>query len=212
MLSLGVAFVVPKASPLKASFLMFKENTGGAKNPKKCLNIEKFSISFNTRFLDALTVLPCCCTFWPLGTTSCSLYKSSGSLVRFGLVTVITAHCYYLPEVDGWQSLKPTARVIIKPLRNLKILQRDFHMAVAWWMDTGIYAKMLSDVLLQINSRREFERVEKFRGSDKPLSAAHLLASFLFLGAGLTLSVIALACELLAHRGRVKNRAARQQR
>ena len=119
MLSLGVAFVVPKASPLKASFPMFKENT----------TLEKIT----------------------------------------------------------------------------KSLQRDFHMAVAWWMDTGIYAKMLSDVLLLIDSRREVERVKKFRGSDKPLSAAHLLACFLFLGVGLTLSATALACEVLSCRGGVKN-------
>ena len=31
-----------------------------------------------------------------------------------------------------------------------KEFQRDFHMAVAWWMDTGIYAKMLSDVLTDL--------------------------------------------------------------
>ena len=46
----------------------------------------------------------------------------------------------------------------------MRPFQRDFHMAVAWWMDTGIYAKMLSDVLTDLGEFESGGGGESLRG------------------------------------------------
>ena len=70
------------------------------------------------------------------------------------------------------------------------VLQESLLMAVAWWKDTGIMAKMLSDILFanQENS------LPKLR-TNIQLSFWHIVPALLMLGIGLVTAIIAFCFE-----------------
>ena len=79
------------------------------------------------------------------------------------------------------------------------LLQREFNMAIAWLVNTGIYQKMEKDVTNSQALRPHFE--EAFWTPDLLRSSAvlrmnHLLLLFLLLMVLLLVSVVIFLCEL----------------
>ena len=69
-------------------------------------------------------------------------------------------------------------------------LQESLLMAIAWWKDTGILAKMLSDVLVA----NQDISVPKLR-TNIPLSFWHLSLPLIMLGIGLAIAIIVFCFE-----------------
>ena len=77
------------------------------------------------------------------------------------------------------------------PEQKKSIFQDKIYAAMAWCKDTGIFDKMLRDVLLESEVGHPLTG-----GADNVvLSLEHLLASFLILGVGLTISGISFCFE-----------------
>ena len=70
------------------------------------------------------------------------------------------------------------------------VLQESLLMAVAWWKDTGISAKMLSDVLVA----NQDISIPKVR-TNIPLSFWHISPPLLMLGIGLVTAIIVFCFE-----------------
>ena len=64
-------------------------------------------------------------------------------------------------------------------------------MAIAWWKDTGLYAKMFSD--LHTNPNHEIS-VRKL-SEEQPLFLSHVQAAFIVWGAGLVISTLVMFLE-----------------
>ena len=78
---------------------------------------------------------------------------------------------------------------------NATSFQRDINIAIAWWLDTGIYFKMEADITSEYGSQRTFWTRPKVRG-DQPLSFSHVLPSFIIFGVATCISMVAFALEI----------------
>ena len=73
-------------------------------------------------------------------------------------------------------------------------------MAIAWCQATGIYGKMLQDVIYKTKSQTiPNTRSSKIRAV-KPLSLEHLIPPFIMIAIGLALSAIAFSAEMYHQR------------
>ena len=69
-------------------------------------------------------------------------------------------------------------------------------MAVGWWLDTGIYFKMKTDVEGVFGALRDAWFRPRIR-TDQPLSLTHVLPSMIIFASATLISVIAFAVEIL---------------
>ena len=77
--------------------------------------------------------------------------------------------------------------------------QRDLSMATLWWINTGIYLKMKSDVDFMgggSSAETSFWKPE-YITKNIPLTINHLLITLIILGTGLILSTLIFFLELL---------------
>ena len=75
-------------------------------------------------------------------------------------------------------------------------------MAVSWWVDTGLYQKMRSDVQEfygGASGEKYFWTRRYINGTETPLEVQHLLPAFFIFCPSLALSTIVFALELLYH-------------
>ena len=84
-------------------------------------------------------------------------------------------------------------------LKFFFISQRDFNMAITWWMATGISHKMESDVRDQYFGQAYWVP-QSVLGEEVPLEINHVLLSFMILGVGLVFSKSVFFCELMFHK------------
>ena len=76
--------------------------------------------------------------------------------------------------------------------------QRDLNMAIAWWLDTGIYFKMEADITSEYGSQRTSWTRPKVRGN-QPLGFIHVLPSFIIFGVATCISMVAFALEIFPY-------------
>ena len=85
-------------------------------------------------------------------------------------------------------------------------------MVVSWWVDTGLYQKMRSDVQEFYNgssAEKDFWVKIPINEIETPLQLQHLLPAFFILGPSLVLSTFVFALELLHHQAS-KSKVSRQ--
>ena len=76
-------------------------------------------------------------------------------------------------------------------------MQKDLYMAIAWCQATGIYAKIMEDVVYISKTfmiSADIRSLPKIR-TGEALSVTHLIPSFILLAIGLFLSTIAFCVE-----------------
>ena len=78
---------------------------------------------------------------------------------------------------------------------NAASFQRDLNIAIAWWLDTGIYFKMEADITSEYGSQRTSWTQPKVRGN-QPLGFIHVLPSFIIFGVATCISMVAFALEI----------------
>ena len=69
-------------------------------------------------------------------------------------------------------------------------------MAIAWWMDTGVFSKMAKDVKSIVGSNLNFWTRPKIRGN-RPLVLSHALPSLIICGVLLFLSTVVFVLEVI---------------
>ena len=82
------------------------------------------------------------------------------------------------------------------------LIQRDFNMAIGWWLETGIYSKMAKDVGQNQNWTTEWTRPTTHE--QESLKLSHLLLLFIIFGAAIMFSMGAFGLEVLSQRGKRK--------
>ena len=113
----------------------------------------------------------------------------------------------YVSKLQMSESLHCTLYNMIFPL-----FQKDFYMAVSWWVDTGLYQKMRSDVQEFYgghSAEKDFWTKIPINGNETPLNLHHLLPAFFILGPSLMFSTIVFALEVLCYRAS-KSKVSRQ--
>ena len=71
-------------------------------------------------------------------------------------------------------------------------------MAIAWWIDTGVFSKMGKDVKSVVGSNLNFWTRPKIR-INRPLVFSHGLPSIIICGTSLFLSTVVFILELIHH-------------
>ena len=74
------------------------------------------------------------------------------------------------------------------------INQRDFNMAISWWMATGTCQKMESDVRNKISGQSYW--IPQLMQGEVPLDIDHVLLQFFVLSTGLIISTLLFFSEL----------------
>ena len=72
--------------------------------------------------------------------------------------------------------------------------QRDLNIAIAWWMDTGIYFKMELDIKSKYGSQKISWTRPMVRGN-QPLGFSHVLPAFIIFGVAILTSMVTFAHE-----------------
>ena len=81
---------------------------------------------------------------------------------------------------------------------NVASFQRDLNIAIAWWVDTGIYFKMEADIKSEYGSQRDSWTMPKVRGKQS-LGFSHILPSFIIFGVATFLSMVAFSLEIFPY-------------
>ena len=81
---------------------------------------------------------------------------------------------------------------------NAASFQRDLNIAIAWWLDTGIYFKMEADITSEYGSQKTSWTRPKVRGN-QPLGFSHVLSAFIILGVATCISMVAFAFEIFPY-------------
>ena len=82
------------------------------------------------------------------------------------------------------------------------LFQKDFYMAVSWWVDTGLYQKMRSDVQEFYggpSAEKDFWKRIYINENETPLDLQHLLPVFFIFGPSLIVSTFVFALEVLCY-------------
>ena len=117
-------------------------------------------------------------------------YKSKSALFS-------GAAAFHLPTVS------PLKASYIFGLRMVRILflitpQREFDKAIGWWLETGIYSKMESDVGRNRNWTTEWKRPTT--NPKESLEVGHVLPLFIIFVAAIMFSTVVFGIELLSLR------------
>ena len=124
---------------------------------------------------------------------------------------------FYLPKASPFEVRITVSIVCVVSMQNnTASFQRDLNMAIAWWLDTGIYFKMEADITSEYGSQRTFWTRPKVRG-DQPLGFSHVLPSFIIFGVATFISMVAFALEIfpylyMQHARRMRERRRPSQR
>ena len=81
-------------------------------------------------------------------------------------------------------------------IRSIYIFQKTLNKAIGWWMATGIYFKMESDIKSEYGLQRDSWSRPKIRG-DHPLDLSHVIPSFIIFGVATFISIVALSVETI---------------
>ena len=79
-------------------------------------------------------------------------------------------------------------------INNILIFQKTLNEAIGWWLDTGIYFKMESDIMSEYGSQRDSWSRPKISG-DRPLGLSHVIPSFIIFGVATFVSILAFSLE-----------------
>ena len=82
------------------------------------------------------------------------------------------------------------------------LFQKDFYMAVSWWVDTGLYQKMRSDVQEFYggpSAEKDFWKRIYINENETPLDLQHLLPIFFIFVPSLIVSKFVFALEVLCY-------------
>ena len=124
---------------------------------------------------------------------------------------------FYLPKASPFEVRITVSIVCVVSMQNnTASFQRDLNMAIAWWLDTGIYFKMEADIKSEYGSQRTSWTRPKVRGN-QPLGFSHVLPSFIIFGVATFISMVAFALEIfpylyMQHARRMRERRRPSQR
>ena len=94
---------------------------------------------------------------------------------------------------------RPDVIVCVASMKNYDAsFQRDLNMAIAWWLDTGIYFKMEADITSEYGSHRTSWTRPNVR-ENQPLGFSHVLPSFIIFGVATCISMVAFALEIFPY-------------
>ena len=106
---------------------------------------------------------------------------------------------FYLPKASPFEVRITVSIVCVVSMQNnTASFQRDLNMAIAWWLDTGIYLKMEADIKSEYGSQRTSWIRPKVRGN-QPLSLNHVLPSFIIFGVATFISMVAFTLEIFPY-------------
>ena len=81
--------------------------------------------------------------------------------------------------------------------KHLLPIQRDFNMAILWWIATGSNKKMESDIALQYMDPRKALWTRRLTQGEIALEVNQFQLQFVVLGSGLILSIFLFFCEVI---------------
>ena len=93
----------------------------------------------------------------------------------------------------------------------MELLQRDIHVATAWWIATGIHFKMSADVRAEYGSQSDFWERPKIR-DNIPLDLSHVGTPIITFGVAILISIIAFVLEIAFVKLRRQNKIQRREK
>ena len=137
---------------------------------------------------------------------------------KYGKFFASKEKLWVLPGTFTVPKSSPLYARIMEAKYNVHVLtilsfQRDFNVAVASWLDSGIYQKMKNDIITAKDLRGHFDDafwVPQQMLSNEPLTIGHALPAFIILGLGILSSTITFIGQILHQQ--YKKRTARKAR
>ena len=80
---------------------------------------------------------------------------------------------------------------------SLKCIQRDFNMAILWWIATGSNKKMEGDIAFKYTDPSKALWTRRLTQGEIALEVNQFQLQFVVLGSGLILSIVLFLCEVI---------------